>query len=171
MLEKSKFLDQNSSVKTESSVVVQEGSYGGLALQLHLKLDTHSNVLLNTGFTNEAVEASVTAKNVTDDLTIKADNAVGASGMSKLLYDTIGAVSRDFVAGLMGQAGQGVDSKFDSTKFKLGGVVGVVLGSQTSSVIVNTPEIEGRSIGLQTAGNLNLSSDALLRDSSLSGDF
>lgn len=155
--------NQNSSVKTESSVVVQEGSYGGLAFN-YTELDTHSNVLLNTGFTNEAVEASVTAKNVTDDLTIKADNAVGASGMSKLLYDTIGAVSRDFVAGLMGQAGQGVDSKFDSTKFKLGGAVGVVLGSQTSSVIVNTPEIEGRSIGLQTAGNLNLSSDALLRD-------
>lgn len=154
---------QNSSVKTESSVVVQDGSYGGLAFN-YTELDTHSNVLLNTGFTNEAFEASVTAKNVTEDLTIKADNAVGASGMSKLLYDTIGAVSRDFVAGLMGQAGQGVDSKFDSTKFKLGGAVGVVLGSQTSSVIVNTPVIEGRSIGLQTAGNLNLSSDALLRD-------
>lgn len=154
---------QNSSVKTESSVVVQDGSYGGLAFN-YTELDTHSNVLLNTGFTNEALEASVTAKNVTEDLTIKADNAVGASGMSKLLYDTIGAVSRDFVAGLMGQAGQGVDSKFDSTKFKLGGAVGVVLGSQTSSVIVNTPVIEGRSIGLQTAGNLNLSSDALLRD-------
>ena len=154
---------QNSSVKTESSVVVQDGSYGGLAFN-YTELDTHSNVLLNTGFTNEAFEASVTAKNVTEDLTIKADNAVGASGISKLLYDTIGAVSRDFVAGLMGQAGQGVDSKFDSTKFKLGGAVGVVLGSQTSSVIVNTPVIEGRSIGLQTAGNLNLSSDALLRD-------
>ena len=154
---------QNSSIKTESSVVVQDGSYGGLAFN-YTELDTHSNVLLNTGFTNEAFEASVTAKNVTEDLTIKADNAVGASGMSKLLYDTIGAVSRDFVAGLMGQAGQGVDSKFDSTKFKLGGAVGVVLGSQTSSVIVNTPVIEGRSIGLQTAGNLNLSSDALLRD-------
>lgn len=154
---------QNSSVKTESSVVVQEGSYGGLAFN-YTELDTHSNVLLNTGFTNEALEASVTAKNVTEDLTIKADNAVGASGMSKLLYDTIGAVSRDFVAGLMGQAGQGVDSKFDSTKFKLGGAVGVVLGSQTSSVIVNTPVIEGRSIGLQTAGNLTVSSDALLRD-------
>lgn len=155
--------NQNSSVKTESSVVVQDGSYGGLAFN-YTELDTHSNVLLNTGFTNEALEASVTAKNVTEDLTIKADNAVGASGMSKLLYDTIGAVSRDFVAELMGQAGQGVDSKFDSTKFKLGGAVGVVLGSQTSSVIVNTPVIEGRSIGLQTAGNLNLSSDALLRD-------
>ena len=155
--------NQNSSVKTESSVVVQEGSYGGLAFN-YTELDTHSNVLLNTGFKNEALEASVTAKNVTDDLTIKADNAVGASGMSKLFYDTIGAVSRDFVAGLMGQAGQGVDSKFDSTKFKLGGSVGVVLGSQTSSVIVNTPVIEGRSIGLQTAGSLNLSSDALLRD-------
>lgn len=155
--------NQNSSVKTESSVVVQDGSYGGLAFN-YTELDTHSNVLLNTGFTNEAFEASVTAKNVTEDLTIKADNAVGASGISKLLYDTIGAVSRDFVAGLMGQAGQGVDSKFDSTKFKLGGAVGVVLGSQTSSVIVNTPVIEGRSIGLQTAGNLNLSSDALLRD-------
>lgn len=155
--------NQNSSVKTESSVVVQDGSYGGLAFN-YTELDTHSNVLLNTGFTNEALEASVTAKNVTEDLTIKADNAVGASGISKLLYDTIGAVSRDFVAGLMGQAGQGVDSKFDSTKFKLGGAVGVVLGSQTSSVIVNTPVIEGRSIGLQTAGNLNLSSDALLRD-------
>ena len=154
---------QNSSVKTESSVVVQDGSYGGLAFN-YTELDTHSNVLLNTGFTNEAFEASVTAKYVTEDLTIKADNAVGASGMSKLLYDTIGAVSRDFVAGLMGQVGQGVDSKFDSTKFKLGGAVGVVLGSQTSSVIVNTPVIEGRSIGLQTAGNLNLSSDALLRD-------
>lgn len=154
---------QNSSVKTESSVVVQDGSYGGLAFN-YTELDTHSNVLLNTGFTNEALEASVTAKNVTEDLTIKADNAVGASGISKLLYDTIGAVSRDFVAGLMGQAGQGVDSKFDSTKFKLGGAVGVVLGSQTSSVIVNTPVIEGRSIGLQTAGNLNLSSDVLLRD-------
>lgn len=154
---------QNSSVKTESSVVVQDGSYGGLAFN-YTELDTHSNVLLNTGFTNEAFEASVTAKNVTEDLTIKADNAVGASGMSKLLYDTIGAVSRDFVAGLMGQAGQGVDSKFDSTKFKLGGAVGVVLGSQTSSVIVNTPVIEGRSIGLQTAGNLTVSSDALLRD-------
>lgn len=154
---------QNSSVKTESSVVVQDGSYGGLAFN-YTELDTHSNVLLNTGFTNEAFEASVTAKNVTEDLTIKADNAVGASGISKLLYDTIGAVSRDFVAGLMGQAGQGVDSKFDSTKFKLGGAVGVVLGSQTSSVIVNTLVIEGRSIGLQTAGNLNLSSDALLRD-------
>ena len=155
--------NQNSSVKTESSVVVQDGSYGGLAFN-YTELDTHSNVLLNTGFTNEALEASVTAKNVTEDLTIKADNAVGASGISKLLYDTIGAVSRDFVAGLMGQAGQGVDSKFDSTKFKLGGAVGVILGSQTSSVIVNTPVIEGRSIGLQTAGNLNLSSDALLRD-------
>ena len=155
--------NQNSSVKTESSVVVQEGSYGGLAFN-YTELDTHSNVLLNNGFTNEAFEASVTAKNVTDDLTIKADNAVGASGMTKLLYDTIGAVSRDFVAGLMGQAGQGVDSKFDSTKFKLGGAVGVVLGSQTSSVIVNTPVIEGRSIGLQTAGNLTISSDALLRD-------
>lgn len=155
--------NQNSSVKTESSVVVQEGSYGGLAFN-YTELDTHSNVLLNTGFTNEAVEASVTAKNVTDDLTIKADNAVGASGISKLLYDTTGAVSRDFVAGLMGQAGQGVDSKFDSTKFKLGGAVGVVLGSQISSVIVNTPVIEGRSIGLQTAGNLTVSSDALLRD-------
>lgn len=155
--------NQNSSVKTESSVVVQEGSYGGLAFN-YTELDTHSNVLLNTGFTNEALEASVTAKNVTDDLTIKADNAVGASGMSKLLYDTIGAVSRDFVAGLMGQAGQGVDSKFDSTKFKLGGAVAVVLGSQTSSVIVNTPVIEGRSTGLQTAGNLTVSSDALLRD-------
>lgn len=155
--------NQNSSVKTESSVVVQDGSYGGLAFN-YTELDTHSNVLLNTGFTNEALEASVTAKNVTEDLTIKADNAVGASGISKLLYDTIGAVSRDFVAGLMGQAGQGVDSKFDSTKFKLGGAVGVVLGSQTSSVIVNTPVIEGRSIGLQTAGNLNLSSDVLLRD-------
>lgn len=155
--------NQNSSVKTESSIVVQNGSYGGLAFN-YTELDTHSNVLLNTGFTNEALEASVTAKNVTEDLTIKADNAVGASGMSKLLYDTIGAVSRDFVAGLMGQAGQGVDSKFDSTKFKLGGAVGVVLGSQTSSVIVNTPVIEGRSIGLQTAGNLNLSSDVLLRD-------
>lgn len=155
--------NQNSSVKTESSVVVQEGSYGGLAFN-YTKLDTHANVLLNTGFTNEALEASVIAKNVTDDLTIKADNAVGASGMSKLLYDTIGAVSRDFVAGLMGQAGQGVDSKFDSTKFKLGGAVGVVLGSQTSSVIVNTPVIEGRSTGLQTAGNLTVSSDALLRD-------
>lgn len=155
--------NQNSSVKTESSVVVQEGSYGGLAFN-YTELDTHSNVLLNTGFTNEALEASVIAKNVTDDLTIKADNAVGASGMSKLLYDTIGAVSRDFVAGLMGQAGQGVDSKFDSTKFKLGGAVGVILGSQTSSVIVNTPVIEGRSIGLQTAGNLTISSDALLRD-------
>lgn len=155
--------NQNSSVKTESSIVVQNGSYGGLAFN-YTELDTHSNVLLNTGFTNEALEASVTAKNVTEDLTIKADNAVGASGMSKLLYDTIGAVSRDFVAGLMGQAGQGVDSKFDSTKFKLGGAVGVVLGSQTSSVIVNTPVIEGRSIGLQTTGNLNLSSDALLRD-------
>lgn len=155
--------NQNSSVKTESSVVVQEGSYGGLAFN-YTELDTHSNVLLNTGFTNEALEASVIAKNVTDDLTIKADNAVGASGMSKLLYDTIGAVSRDFVAGLMGQAGQGVDSKFDSTKFRLGGAVGVVLGSQTSSVIVNTPVMEGRSIGLQTAGSLNLSSDALLRD-------
>lgn len=155
--------NQNSSVKTESSVVVQEGSYGGLAFN-YTELDTHSNVLLNTGFTNEAFEASVTAKNVTDDLTIKADNAVGASGMTKLLYDTIGAVSRDFVAGLMGQAGQGVDSKFDSTKFKLGGAVGVVLGSQTSSVIVNTPVIEGRSIGLQTEGNLTISSDALLRD-------
>lgn len=155
--------NQNSSVKTESSIVVQNGSYGGLAFN-YTELDTHSNVLLNTGFTNEALEASVTAKNVTEDLTIKADNAVGASGMSKLLYDTIGAVSRDFIAGLMGQAGQGVDSKFDSTKFKLGGAVGVVLGSQTSSVIVNTPVIEGRSIGLQTAGNLNLSSDALLRD-------
>lgn len=154
---------QNSSVKTESSVVVQDGRYGGLAFN-YTELDTHSNVLLNTGFTNEAFEASVTAKNVTEDLTIKADNAVGASGISKLLYDTIGAVSRDFVAGLMGQAGQGVDSKFDSTKFKLGGAVGVVLGSQTSSVIVNTLVIEGRSIGLQTAGNLNLSSDALLRD-------
>lgn len=151
--------NQNSSVKTESSVVVQDGSYGGLAFN-YTELDTHSNVLLNTGFTNEALEASVTAKNVTEDLTIKADNAVGASGISKLLYDTIGAVSRDFVAGLMGQAGQGVDSKFDSTKFKLG----VVLGSQTSSVIVNTPVIEGCSIGLQTAGNLNLSSDVLLRD-------
>lgn len=155
--------NQNSSVKTESSVVVQEGSYGGLAFN-YTELDTHSNVLLNTGFTNEAFEASVTAKNVTVDLTIKADNAVGASGVTKLLYDTIGAVSRDFVAGLMGQAGQGVDSKFDSTKFKLGGAVGVVLGSQTSSVIVNTPVIEGRSIGLQTAGNLTISSDALLRD-------
>lgn len=155
--------NQNSSVKTESSVVVQEGSYGGLAFN-YTELDTHSNVLLNTGFTNEALEASVIAKNVTDDLTIKADNAVVASGMSKLLYDTIGAVSRDFVAGLMGQAGQGVDSKFDSTKFKLGGAVGVILGSQTSSVIVNTPVIEGRSIGLQTAGNLTISSDALLRD-------
>ena len=155
--------NQNSSVKTESSVVVQEGSYGGLAFN-YTELDTHSNVLLNIGFTNEALEASVTAKNVTDDLTIKADNAVGASGMSKLLYDTIGAVSRDFVAGLMGQAGQGVDSKFDSTKFKLGGAVGVVLGSQTSSVIVNTPVIEGSSTGLQTAGNLTVSSDALLRD-------
>lgn len=155
--------NQNSSVKTESSIVVQNGSYGGLAFN-YTELDTHSNVLLNTGFTNEAFEASVTAKNVTDDLTIKADNAVGASGMTKLLYDTIGAVSRDFVAGLMGQAGQGVDSKFDSTKFKLGGAVGVVLGSQTSSVIVNTPVIEGRSIGLQTAGNLTISSDALLRD-------
>ena len=155
--------NQNSSVKTESSVVVQDGSYGGLAFN-YTELDTHSNVLLNTGFTNEALEASVTAKNVTEDLTIKADNAVGASGISKLLYDTIGAVSRDFVAGLMGQAGQGVDSKFDSTKFKLGGAVGVVLGSQTSSVIVNTPVIEGRFIGLQTAGNLNLSSDVLLRD-------
>lgn len=155
--------NQNSSVKTESSIVVQNGSYGGLAFN-YTELDTHSNVLLNTGFTNEALEASITAKNTTEDLTIKADNAVGASGMSKLLYDTIGAVSRDFVAGLMGQAGQGVDSKFDSTKFKLGGAVGVVLGSQTSSVIVNTPVIEGRSIGLQTAGNLNLSSDALLRD-------
>lgn len=155
--------NQNSSVKTESSVVVQDGSYGGLAFN-YTELDTHSNVLLNTGFTNEALEASVTAKNVTEDLTIKADNAVGASGISKLLYDTIGAVSRDFVAGLMGQAGQGVDSKFDSTKFKLGGAVGVVLGSQTSSVIVNTPVIEGCSIGLQTAGNLNLSSDVLLRD-------
>lgn len=155
--------NQNSSVKTESSIVVQNRSYGGLAFN-YTELDTHSNVLLNTGFTNEALEASVTAKNVTEDLTIKADNAVGASGMSKLLYDTIGAVSRDFVARLMGQAGQGVDSKFDSTKFKLGGAVGVVLGSQTSSVIVNTPVIEGRSIGLQTAGNLNLSSDVLLRD-------
>ncbi len=155
--------NQNNSVKTESSIVVQNGSYGGFAFN-YTELDTHSNVLLNTGFTNEALEASVTAKNVTEDLTIKADNAVGASGMSKLLYDTIGAVSRDFVAGLMGQAGQGVDSKFDSTKFKLGGAVGVVLGSQTSSVIVNTPVIEGRSIGLQTAGNLNLSADALLRD-------
>lgn len=155
--------NQNSSVKTESSVVVQDGSYGGLAFN-YTELDTHSNVLLNTGFTNEALEASVTAKNVTEDLIIKADNAVGASGISKLLYDTIGAVSRDFVAGLMGQAGQGVDSKFDSTKFKLGGAVGVVLGSQTSSVIVNTPVIEGCSIGLQTAGNLNLSSDVLLRD-------
>ena len=155
--------NQNSSVKTESSVVVQDGSYGGLAFN-YTELDTHSNVLLNTGFTNEALEASVTAKNVTEDLTIKADNAVGASGILKLLYDTIGAVSRDFVAGLMGQAGQGVDSKFDSTKFKLGGAVGVVLGSQTSSVIVNTPVIEGCSIGLQTAGNLNLSSDVLLRD-------
>lgn len=155
--------NQNSSVKTESSVVVQDGSYGGLAFN-YTELDTHSNVLLNTGFTNEALEASVTAKNVTEDLTIKADNAVGASGISKLLYDTIGAVSRDFVAGLMGQAGQGVDSKFDSTKFKLGGAVGVVLGSQTSSVIVNTPVIESCSIGLQTAGNLNLSSDVLLRD-------
>lgn len=155
--------NQNSSVKTESSVVVQDGSYGGLAFN-YTELDTHSNVLLNTGFTNEALEASVTAKNVTEDLTIKADNAVGASGISKLLYDTIGAVSRDFVAGLMGQAGQGVDSKFDSTKFKLGGAVGVVLGSQISSVIVNTPVIEGRSIGLQTAGNLTVSSDALLRD-------
>lgn len=155
--------NQNSFVKTESSVVVQEGSYGGLAFN-YTELDTHSNVLLNTGFTNEALEASVTAKNVTEDLTIKADNAVGASGMSKLLYDTIGAVSRDFVAGLMGQAGQGVDSKFDSTKFKLGGAVAVVLGSQTSSVIVNTPVIEGRSTGLQSAGNLTVSSDALLRD-------
>ena len=155
--------NQNSSVKTESSVVVQNGSYGGLAFN-YTELDSHSNVLLNTGFTNEALEASVTTKNVTEDLTIKADNAVGASGMSKLLYDTIGAVSRDFVAGLMGQVGQGVDSKFDSTKFKLGGAVGVVLGSQTSSVIVNTPVIEGRSIGLQTAGNLTVSSDALLRD-------
>lgn len=155
--------NQNSSVKTESSVVVQDGSYGGLAFN-YTELDTHSNVLLNTGFTNEALEASVTAKNVTEDLTIKADNAVGASGISKLLYDTTGAVSRDFVAGLMRQAGQGVDSKFDSTKFKLGGAVGVVLGSQISSVIVNTPVIEGRSIGLQTAGNLTVSSDALLRD-------
>lgn len=155
--------NQNSSVKTESSIVVQNGSYGGLAFN-YTELDTHSNVLLNTGFTNEALEASVTAKNVTEDLTIKADNAVGASGISKLLYDTIGAVSRDFVAGLMGQAGQGVESKFDSTKFKLGGAVGVVLGSQTSSVIVNTPVIEGRSIGLQTARNLTVSSDALLRD-------
>lgn len=62
--------NQNSSVKTESSVVVQEGSYGGLAFN-YTELDTHSNVLLNTGFTNEAVEASVTAKNVTDDLTIR----------------------------------------------------------------------------------------------------
>lgn len=155
--------NQNSSVKTEASIVVQNGSYGGLAFN-YTELDTHSNVLLNTGFTNEALEASVTAKNVTEDLTIKADNAVGASGISKLLYDTIGAVSRDFVAGLMGQVGQGVDSKFDSTKFKLGGAVGVVLGSQTSSVIVKTPVIEGRSIGLQTAGNLIVSSDALLRD-------
>lgn len=155
--------NQNSSVKTESSVVVQQGSYGGLSFN-YTELDTHSNVLLNTGFTNEALEASVIAKNVTEDLTIKADNAVGASGISKLLYDTIGAVSRDFVAGLMGQVGQGVDSKFDSTKFKLGGAVGVVLGSQSSSVIVNTPVIEGRSIGLQTAGNLTVSSDALLRD-------
>ena len=155
--------NQNSSVKTESSVVVQNGSYGGLAFN-YTELDTHSNVLLNTGFTNEALEASVTAKNVTEDLAIKADNAVGASGISKLLYDTIGAVSRGFVAGLMGQVGQGVDSKFDSTKFKLGGAVGVVLGSQTSSVIVNTPVIEGRSIGLQSAGNLTVSSDALLRD-------
>lgn len=155
--------NQTSSVNTQSAVVVQQGSYGGLAFN-YTELDTHSNVLLNTGFLNEALEASVTAKNVTEDSTIKAENAVGASGISKLLYDTIGAVSRDFVAGLMGQAGQGVDSKFDSTKFKLGGAVGVVLGSQTSSVIVNTPVIEGRSIGLQTAGNLNLSSDVLLRD-------
>lgn len=155
--------NQNSSVKTESSVVVQNGSYGGLAFN-YTELDTRSDVLLNTGFTNEALEASVTAKNVTEDLTIKSDNAVGASGISKLLYDTIGAVSRDFVAGLMGQAGKGVDSKFDSTKFKLGGAVGVVLGSQTSSVIVNTPVIEGRSLGLQTAGNLTISSDAYLRD-------
>lgn len=155
--------NQTSSVNTQSAVVVQQGSYGGLAFN-YTELDTHSNVLLNTGFLNEALEASVTAKNVTEDSTIKAENAVGASGMSKLLYDTVGGVSRDFVAGLMGKAGQGVDSKFDSTKFKLGGAVGVVLGSQASSVIVNTPVIEGRSIGLQTAGNLTVSSDAILRD-------
>ena len=155
--------NQDTSIKTESSVVVQEGSYGGLAFN-YTELDTHSNVLLNTGFKNEALEASVTARNITEDLTIKADNAAGDSGISKFFYDTVGAVSRDFVAGLMGKAGQGVDSKFDSTKFKLGGAVGVVVASQTSSVIVNAPVIDGRSIGLQSAGNLTVSSDSLLRD-------
>lgn len=68
--------NQTSSVNTQSAVVVQQGSYGGLAFN-YTELDTHSNVLLNTGFLNEALEASVTAKNVTEDSTIKAKTRSG----------------------------------------------------------------------------------------------
>lgn len=155
--------NQQTSVKTKSEVVVQDGSYGGLAFN-YTELDTASHLNLLTGLKNPAASILVSSNNITEDLTITADNAVGASGISKLLFNTIGAVSRDFVAGLMGQVGKGVDNKFDSTVFKLGGAAAAVLGSQDSSVLIKTPVIADKSQGLVSAGDIQILSESLLRD-------
>lgn len=154
---------QQSSVNTDSKVKFSNGSYGGLAFN-YTSLDTDSTVNVGTGFAQAAKDINISSENITSELTVSAENEEDFFNFNKLIAEGIAGVSRAFVSGLMGKVSSGVDPSLNSAAFKIGGGVGVVAGSQSASLEINSPVIEGKSVGLISTGNFAANAEAQLRD-------
>lgn len=157
------YAKNTNSIATTASASIQDGSYAGVVMN-YTEMHSDASVLLNTPITNEAATIAINAVNLTTKLNVKADTAIGPFAFVKRLEQTKKSLTTEFVAGLMGKAASGIDTEMTPEKFRLGGVVGVFIGSQNAGVTINAKPVDASTPSLHARGDVTINSTSTLYD-------
>ncbi len=152
------YADQTSSIETSALTSVQAGSTGGVSFN-YTEHNSGADLIFTGDIANGATSVTMAAKNVTQAQKVIAEVGVAPLDFLAKLYTSIVKAPVNFVAGLMGKAAQGIDTKATEENFRLGGAVAVVVGQQTASLAVTTGQQ-----GIKAAGDVNLQSTSRLWD-------
>ena len=129
---------RTSRIETSTTASVDRASYGALAFN-YTSHDTSSSVNLNTGLEGLPAESlTIQSENITTREELQSQTfSVSVEGLPVKLTGLVTALSTDFLAGLMGQASKGIENSFTAQNFRTGGAVGVITGTQKSSIVIN----------------------------------
>ena len=146
---------RTSRVDTSAEATVERGAYGAIAFN-YTEHNTSSSVTMKTGIEGESAESlTIASENITERESMYAETSSGdIDGKTVKIHNILQGFTQNFVSGLMGQVAQGTDNSFTAQSFKLGGTVGVICGTQSSTVTI-APSTTFKSVGNVTIESLS----------------
>ncbi len=138
---------RSSRVETSAEATVEREAYGAIAFN-YTEHNTSSSVTMKTGLEGESAESlTIASENITERESMYAQTSSGAiDGKKVKIHNMLQEFSGNFVSSLMGKVAEGTDKSFTAKNFKLGGTVGVICGTQSSTVTI-APSTTFKSVG------------------------